>query len=82
MKYKTASLPRSRCDLINEREVNIRPIDIPAAKAIIINFFLELSAINTLPAKHEFYFDPLFFVEDWYLRHLFRCVAIFGIWRV
>ena len=46
VKYIRLSLLSLCCELINDREAKSRPIDIPAAKMIIMNFFLELSAIN------------------------------------
>jgi len=37
-----------RCEFINDREAKSRPIDIPAAKVIVMNFLLELSTIHFL----------------------------------
>jgi len=50
VKYMAASLLWFRCELINDREANSRPIHMPAAKAVIINFFMEISAIIALLA--------------------------------
>ena len=48
VKYIRVFLLSLRCELINDREVKSRPIDIPAVKAIITNFLLELSVIYFL----------------------------------
>ena len=84
-KYRTASLLRLRWELINDREVNIRPRDIPAAKAIIINFFLVPSTINALATKHEFYFNDLsglgIATRVIYSGALQWRIVIFGIWQ-
>ena len=48
VKYIRVFLLSLRCESINDRDAKSRPIDIPAAKAVIMNFLLELSVINTL----------------------------------
>ena len=48
VKYIRLFLLSLRCESINDREAKSRPIDIPVVKAIIMNFLLEISVINTL----------------------------------
>jgi hypothetical protein len=47
-----------RAGVDKRQEVNIRPRDIPAANAIIMNFFLGLSAANFLLTRHNFVLSP------------------------
>ncbi len=68
-KYKMASLSRSRCDLINDRELNSRPRVMPAAKAMITNFLAELTAINISLTSQQFCFKSLFPAVDFQVYH-------------
>jgi len=53
VKYISSFLLSSFCDLINDREAKSRPRDMPAAKAIIMNVFLEQSIIKfRLPGRN------------------------------
>jgi hypothetical protein len=46
VRYRRAFLLPLRCQSMNDRDVNSRPRDIPAAKVIITNFLVELTDIN------------------------------------
>ena len=85
VKYIRLSLLFLCCELINDREAKSRPIDIPAEKAIIMNFLLKLSAINVLATKHEFYFNDLsppgIATRVIYSGELHWLTVIFGIWE-
>lgn len=49
VKYVRLSLLSLRCELINDKEAKSRPKVMPAVKASIINFLLELFVIRVMP---------------------------------